>query len=680
MKKRYTVFSRVGVLIILFIPIVLFSQPIDMDQVEAREEFRLGVGSYHLGFFGKALQSFTDAERLAPRDTEIRTWLARTYFRLGLEDTALSMWREIIAGGKPNPLLSHTIQVVDLRRGLGRELYRPQNFVVNYAVNSALKEYHDFKRPSAVQGNPDGTFLLSAYGSNEVVKFNVNTLITGIYRGGIQSMNHPFDIIKHGNNFFVSEFEGDKIVKYDQDFVNIGSFGERGIGNGQLLGPQFLAIDENDAIYVTDWGNRRISKYDMEGNFILSMGRKSPLFPEMNFKPTGIAVRNEEVFVADQFKKQIAVFDIHGNYLRSFGEDILSQPEGIAFFDDNTLLVADTKRILAFDCDNEVWSILSDLEAVAERITDITVTANNDILAIDFDANKVFIVSETTSLISGYFVQFERIDAAEFPRIKAEISVEDLLGNPVVGLTQQNFFITEDSRYVRDSRVEIRNTDDQPLSAIIVVEDSPEMDQYEEEIKLAINNIIGLLGKNGRLKIMFARGDGILEADYNDIDHQRITTLVEASGTENWSVDRGLRAAAGEMIPSRGRRAVIYLTSATMNNNAFSLYSLNEVARYYRNNHVMFYPVYFGMFEKNREIEYLCTEAGGKSYLYFDPDGLTTLLQDIEKQAGATYLVSYISPTNPDFGKRFIPADVQVVLHKKSGRDESGYYPPRDVK
>jgi len=660
----------------IIIPAILLAQPIDMTKVQAEEEFHYGINAFHLGFFGKALTSFEDAQRLDPQSPLIKSWLARTYFRMGLEDTALSMWRGLAASGKGSPLLDHITRVVDLRRGLGRELFTPDKYVLNATVDGSLPQFRNFKRPSAVYSKPDGGFFLVVYGTGEIISFDVNTRITGVYRGGIESVNHPFDIIRVGNFYYITEYEGDVVTKLDLDLVKVASFGGRGIAEGKLLGPQFLASDSSGALYVTDWGNRRVNKYDPDGKFILSFGRKSPMFPEMNFKPTGIAVMGDKVYVADQFKKRIAVFDINGNYLSSIGDESLLNPEGLYLDKDRYLIVADTTRIMQYDLSTESWNELCDLATVGKRITDITFTPNGDILAADFDSSKLFIIAESSSLYSGFFCQVERIDSKNFPAISAEISVEDLFGNPIVGLASQNFFITENSVPAKDIKMGFQNTSPQPLSTVLVIEDSPDMNEYAEEIKLAVRNVAGILGKDNRLKIVFARDEGVLEADFGKTDFTAIDALIDAAGTASWNMGRSLRQAVAELLPSRGRCAVVFLTSGKLTDQAFDLYSLVEVTRYLRNNHVRFYPVYIGSLEKNNEIEYIRTETSGKTYLYFNPEGLSSLLNDILSQPGSTYLLTYTAPTDSEFGRKFIQMEVQVLLHKKSGRDESGYYGP----
>jgi outer membrane protein assembly factor BamB len=59
----------------------------------------------------------------------------------------------------------------------------------------------------------------------------------------------------------VSDAEGNAIQIYDQDGVLIGTWGEFGRDEGQVIGPGCLALDKEGNIYVIDYANGRIQKF-----------------------------------------------------------------------------------------------------------------------------------------------------------------------------------------------------------------------------------------------------------------------------------------------------------------------------------------------------------------------------------------------------------------------------------
>lgn len=660
----------------ILLPFILFAQPIDMNEANAQDEFMWGVNAFHNGYLGKALHSFEAALRLSPQNGLIKTWLARAYFRLGFEDTALAMWKDLLQKPGKNPLLEYQVSSVELRRGLGRELTEPDIFIINHELAAGTGQDSFFQRPSSVFSLPDAKYVLVAYGSNELLYFNANSQLLSRIRGGIPLLSYPFDIISNGQNYYVSEFEGNVISLFDRNFVKLKSFGGKGIAEGKLLGPQFLALDQEGYLYVSDWGNRRVCKFDSEGNFILAMGKNRAIYPFEKLMPTGLAVHEAKLYVADQFKNQIVVFDLSGNYLSSFGEGFLKSPEGITFYNNDILLVADGSRVLAYSLKNEAWKVWAELEGRAKRLVGLRLTPNQDLLAADFDANKLFLISDASSLHTGFFVQILRVDSRSFPVVTLDVVVADILGQPIVGLTPQNFLVTEDSRAVNKLEVLVSNTDGQPLSAVVLVEDSPELDAYTKELMLCLENIAASLGPQTRLKVVFARQQASLEADLGKFDLARLQAQVASRGASNWAFDVGIRSTINELATERGRLAVIFLCSGVPSNSAYKLYTLQELTAGLRNNSIRFYPVYLGSYAKNPDYEYMAKETGGSSYNFFDAEGLKNLFKNIITARASNYILRYNSPSDSGFGRRYIPLEVQVAFYKRTGRDESGYYGP----
>ncbi|MBN1799242.1 MAG: hypothetical protein JW822_11745 [Spirochaetales bacterium] len=664
------------VIVAVSLPLLLSAEEIDMNKVRADEEFHYGVDAYHFGLYGKALLSFEKALSYEPDNALIKTWLGRTYYRMGFEDTALVIWDELLSAGSGSSLLENQKKVIELRRGLGRELLPEEQFVVHAEIDANLNEYYSFKRPSSIQMRPDGTFYVIAYGSGEIVNFNANSLAVNIKRGGLESYNHPFDLIEAGDYIFISEFEGNRVTKCTADFHKVMSFGEKGIKDGQFLGPQFLAVDENDYLYVTDWGNGRVSKFDLDGNFILAFGSRTSLFPDI-LKPTGIAVLGENVYVADQKKKRIVVFDTSGNFLNEFGQGSLFAPEGLLFYDENTLLVADTTRIMKFDLEYEVWSEWSDVANVAKRVTNLDMTINGDVLAVDFDLNKVFVISNMTTLYTGYFTRIDRIDSRNFPEVTVDVTVEDWYGKPIVGLTRYNFFITEFQNAISEAMLTLSAASELPSSLVVIIENSPELMAHREYLVEAVKTLKSLVGVNDRVKIITASEIPYVNAEFGSLPASVWDEIMTQKSEKFWRLDLAVRKAVDDLLAFRGKKAVIYLTGANLPVTAFKDFSMDEITNYMENNGVVFYPVYFGEEKSNEEIDYIARETKGRSIRYFNPQGINSAMIHLKSKKSATYVLTFTSPTDPQFGERYIDLSVQVTLYNKTGKDECGYFAPR---
>ena len=96
----------------------LIAQNIDMNAVNAAEEYRWGVRAFHNGLYGEAVRALERALAFTPDNLQMQEWLGNAYFRSGYEDTALSIWDTILETGQGTPLLRNQVDTVRARRGL----------------------------------------------------------------------------------------------------------------------------------------------------------------------------------------------------------------------------------------------------------------------------------------------------------------------------------------------------------------------------------------------------------------------------------------------------------------------------------------------------------------------------------------------------------------------------------
>ncbi|TYO95042.1 NHL repeat-containing protein [Geothermobacter ehrlichii] len=114
--------------------------------------------------------------------------------------------------------------------------------------------------------------------------------------------------------------------------------------------PTFMALNERlGRLYVSDVKDHVVRVFDLEGKHLFDFGK--PGGEEGNlYGPQGIAIdKDDNVFVAEQFNARVQVFDADGNYKYRFGTrgDQLFQfegPRGLAFDSEGHLYVAETRK------------------------------------------------------------------------------------------------------------------------------------------------------------------------------------------------------------------------------------------------------------------------------------------------------------------------------------------------
>jgi len=131
--------------------------------------------------------------------------------------------------------------------------------------------------------------------------------------------------------------------------------------DGEFFRPQYVAIDDDGNVYVTDLSSR-VQKFTSDGIFLKSWGSMGPADGQFG-SPSGIAVFGDHVYVADKKQNSIDVFDKDGNFIFSWGEfgsgdGQFSKPHGVKINSDGIIFVADTgnHRIQKFTSDGEFLS------------------------------------------------------------------------------------------------------------------------------------------------------------------------------------------------------------------------------------------------------------------------------------------------------------------------------------
>jgi DNA-binding beta-propeller fold protein YncE len=138
------------------------------------------------------------------------------------------------------------------------------------------------------------------------------------------------------------------VHRFSMDGEHRGVLGTgRGMEEGQLLFPTYLAVDEQGSVFVSDTMNARISKFDADGQFDRVIGSRGDGFGLFD-KPKGLALDSYgNLYVADSSWSNVQVFGPQGDVLIYFGSrggypGLLRNPTGIAIDrSTNTIYVAD---------------------------------------------------------------------------------------------------------------------------------------------------------------------------------------------------------------------------------------------------------------------------------------------------------------------------------------------------
>jgi DNA-binding beta-propeller fold protein YncE len=666
----------------------------DIDIVRAREEFRIGVQAYNRFAFNEAILSFERALAFRPGEALILDWLGRSYYRSGFEDTALRQWQAASAAygytSGQGILLGSVIETVRNRRSLFPVPLGSGSGEVRYVESgrypNANGEVTLYRQPTAVLPCEDGSVWVAAYGSNELVRIDVNGIIRDRKRGPLNGFDRPYDISRGPDGrLYVSEFRGGRVSVLSGDGDWQYYIGSKGLGPGQFVGPQNLTLDEEGYLYVVDYGNRRVSKFDPSGTFILSFGARSPGFKGFT-SPTGIAAKDGRIYVADGLVRQIHTFDGNGSYLGPLTEEGLLSPESLRFLDGGMLLVSDANRILLIDPGTAIVRELGVLgNAGRVRITGAEIDRNGNVLAADFLSGEVTIMTRMEDMASGLFVQIDRIVPDNFPLVQVEIQVQDRLRRPVVGLDSRNFLLSEQGQTVAEQNFIGASFRSDRSDVSILVERSPATGLLRDGLAAAVRdinaaavNVVSLVSAGEQ-----PQRESLVPAAGSTPARRLEDAARSGSYSPRWRFDLGLRLAATDLLPAEKKRAVIFVGSGVENGEtnslgelAFEQYGLSELAAYLANNNIAFYAVLVGGNGPGADLRYLCEETGGEVLPLYRNQGIGPVINELAHKPSGYYILSYRSSLPTDFGRAYLPLEAEVYLMDRSGRDSTGYFPP----
>ncbi|MCK4515282.1 MAG: hypothetical protein KAU31_08495 [Spirochaetaceae bacterium] len=672
----------------LLIAVVLFgvvaagvhAQQVDMNQLAARDELRWGVTSYHAGNLNQSIVSLNRSLAFDSSQSLTRHWLGRAYYASGFEEAALSEWRWLVDQGFGTTALRSWIDRTELQRGLtperlGEEL-TPGRLVTMAEVPGVQGDVTIFRRPAMIRPRNDGYFYVASFATHQILLMDPNGVRKQLIDGGLEGFDRPFDVLLlDTGELLVSEFGADRIARISPGGFKIGSFGGTGLGDGQLLGPQYLTSDGKGYLYVSDYGNQRIVKFSTDGEFVLSFGEPLGRFSGLR-EPTGLTYHAGRIYVSDVRRNEILVFDESGNYIGSLVSGQVDKPEALSVYRDGILLVADANRLYALQIESERLDLLAEL-APQHRLIGAVADANGNVLVSDFQSDLLLFLAPSEELYTGLTVEVDHVIASDHPEIFVAVNVTDRKGNPLLGLDSANFRITEDRFPVGRAVVTYAGYRTGEIAVAVIADRTMPMAGDTVAVQQAALELSGAISPVGKRWLVTAGEDPLVEASPEDgVLAFSEAAVGSAADYGRSSLDLAIRLAGRQVLRELDRRSVILITDGTLPPTAFDNFGLIETASFLRNNHITFNVVYTQRNQSTDEIEYLVEATGGQSVFVFQPAGLGTVIDELVAKPSGTYLLSYNSVHYTDFGRRYIPLEVEAYLLRRSGRDEAGYYGP----
>ena len=212
-------------------------------------------------------------------------------------------------------------------------------------ISSIGDSEKQFKNPKGVSFDTANCLYVVDSGNHRVVKFDIdgNYLLqfTTIGAGNRQSSD-PSGIAVHNDRVYVADSGNCHIAVFQTDGLFYFTFGSEQFG-----GILDVAINADNHILVSSWGDEAIHIFTLDGVCISKFGRRGYYKTPLNYPYCLTTESNGYTLIAEYYNHRVAVFDKEGTLVHTFGskgsaaghfhyiEGIAISPNGSIYVSDN---------------------------------------------------------------------------------------------------------------------------------------------------------------------------------------------------------------------------------------------------------------------------------------------------------------------------------------------------------
>jgi tripartite motif-containing protein 71 len=183
-----------------------------------------------------------------------------------------------------------------------------QNFNILTSFGSAGTAVGQFNTPQGISIDSQDRIYIADYLNNRIQRCS-NTGMGCVTIGGTAigtgngQFSGPFGVfVDKSGNVWVPDSGNNRIQEFDSTLAFLQKWGTSGAGNGQLNVPNDVRVDLDGNVIVADTNNHRIEKFTTDGTFIQNIGTG---FSGPNY----LAIdANNNLYVTDYLNFNVTIF------------------------------------------------------------------------------------------------------------------------------------------------------------------------------------------------------------------------------------------------------------------------------------------------------------------------------------------------------------------------------------
>ncbi|MBS4763513.1 MAG: 6-bladed beta-propeller, partial [Brachyspira sp.] len=394
------------------------------------------------------------------------------------------------------------------------------------------------------------------------------------------------------------------------------------------------------------------------------------------FSPAGIVVNNNNIYVADTGNKRIQKFDISGNYVSTIKHEMFKEPRGLSFSSDGNLFIADGSKVYYYDINANTFTLFNNSERYTTTPTSIAEDKSGAIYLSDFMSGRIDVYTRKEEYYANLDVFLDKQYLSKFPVVVSSVTVRDRLANPVIGLTADNFYITEND--LTEHKVALYDAPElYQYRFIYLIEDSAAAKNYEGRLKEEISNFTLSLTNNDEVLVIHYN-DGVYKSENYSQANLRIIENANnfrfSGGTS--ALGEAYYEAVRQSLNSFKKTAIIHFSVSDIDDNAFVSMDFNDLSSFAKNNAVSLNQVYLGLNKNNYFLDFISKNTYGYIINGDSSINYREAINNIKNINFGRYYIYYSSYKNIRESGQYRAIKVRVQYRDMFGEEESGYIVP----
>ena len=142
----------------------------------------------------------------------------------------------------------------------------------------------------------------------------------------LAEFDHPIGLcVSKKNELYVCDSGNNRIQVFDLDLNFKRSFGRKGTGKGQFIGPQDNDFDSYGCIYITEGRNNHIQVFTSSERHIRTIENQRHCPIKLN-NPVSLLMHQNHIYVTNCYMGNVVVIGMSGEIITTFGDEHLSRP------------------------------------------------------------------------------------------------------------------------------------------------------------------------------------------------------------------------------------------------------------------------------------------------------------------------------------------------------------------